>query len=109
MTTFHSFADLADYAGLTVKVKGKKLKKSVPENSFLHVKELAGKPAAVIFIAINDQECSKKSGPDGYPMMTVAQIVEDTGFDEGDVVTGIIRLAKVGLISKITPDGKIAA
>ena len=108
MTTFSTFAELAAFAG--IKVKGnKKIKTQLPENSFLHVKEIAGKPAAVMWIALNDRAASKKSGPDGYPLMTVDEIVNETGFEADDVMTGIIRLAKNGLLTKITPEGLIAA
>ena len=101
---FTSFADLA--AHLNVKVKpGKKLRKAMPETAFIHVAGIAGKPAALVWACINDRESNKKAGLAGSPIVPIADIVDDTGMDEDAVVTGIIRLAKNGLISKVTPLG----
>ena len=106
--TLSSFADLAKWAGS----KGGKSKGKLavlPESSFSHVLGLAGKPAAAIWFALNDKAANKKSGPEGSPFVSVWELADETGFEEDTIVAGVIRLAKSGLISKITPAGLIAA
>ncbi len=105
---FTSFAELAAYAG--IKTTGtKKLKAALPETSFMHVSEQVGKPAAVVWAAINDQEANKKSGNAGSPLVTVDTLKEATGLHGTVIRDGIIRLAVAGLLSKVTADGRVAA
>lgn len=106
---FTSFADLARFAGVETTGPVKPLRRPLPETAFMVVKEKVGKAAAAVWVAINDQESNKKSGLAGSPLVSVEDLKEATGFHGNVIKDGIIRLAVAGLLSKITPDGRVAA
>ena len=68
-----------------------------------------GKQAARVWQFLQTEETRANAGPEGMPLKNIAQIVHGTKLTQWEVQDAVIALATNRLITKITPDGRVAA
>lgn len=82
---------------------------AVPETAFENVNRRVGKTAAHVWAFLQAEESRANAGPDGALLKQIDQIAAGTGLGKGQVQEAIIALAMNRLITKVTPDGRVAA
>ena len=73
------------------------------------VTKKVGKQAARVWAWLQTEESRANAGPTGQPLKQIDQIASGTGLPNDEVQEAIIALAVNRLLTKITPDGRVAA
>lgn len=100
MQTFNSFAELARVYGCKVKAQER-----MAHGTFLTVQEECGRKAAIIWSILQDREACKRYGDAGKIILTPAELVDITGYEESSVIGCLMTLIRNRFI-RPTSDGQ---
>ena len=80
----------------------------VKDSTLVSVVNTAGPKAAAVWRIMTDTESGKRYGKRGDIFWTPEELSKASGYDVPLVQTLLIELMKCNLLSKVTPDGKVA-